>query len=46
MDYLAGKNNNGNVQEVKHFHLHIIPKYNNEEKLDIEEVYKKITQEK
>ena len=38
--------NNGNVQEVKHFHLHIIPKYNNEEKLDIEEVYKKITQEK
>ena len=38
--------NNGKVQEVKHFHLHIIPKYNNEEKLDIEEVYKKITQEK
>lgn len=38
--------NNGNVQEVKHFHLHIIPKYNNEKKLDIEEVYKKITQEK
>ena len=38
--------NNGNFQEVKHFHLHIIPKYNNEEKLDIEEVYKKITQEK
>lgn len=38
--------NNGNVQEVKHFHLHIIPKYNNEEKLDIEEVYKKITQTK
>ncbi len=37
--------NNGNVQEVKHFHLHVIPKYNNEEKLPIEEVYKKITQE-
>ena len=36
--------NNGCVQEVKHFHLHIIPKYENEkENIDIEEVYKKIT---
>ena len=34
--------NNGIVQEVKHFHLHLIPKYNNEEKLTVEEVYEKL----
>ena len=34
--------NNGLGQEVKHFHLHLIPKYNNEEKLTLEEVYKKL----
>ena len=36
--------NNGIAQEVKHFHLHIIPKYNNIQSLNIEEVYKKMTQ--
>ncbi len=36
--------NNGIAQEVKHFHLHVIPKYNNKPNLNIEEVYKKITQ--
>lgn len=36
--------NNGFVQEVKHFHLHVIPKYINEKNMDLEEVYKKITQ--
>ena len=36
--------NNGFVQEVKHFHLHIIPKYLNKYEISIEEVYKKITQ--
>lgn len=35
--------NNGFVQEVKHFHLHMIPKYKKKLEMDIEEVYKKIT---
>ena len=35
--------NNGFVQEVKHFHLHIIPKYKDKIEIDIEDVYKKIT---
>ena len=34
--------NNGYGQEVKHFHLHLIPKYKKEEKLTIEEVYSKL----
>ena len=34
--------NNGISQEVKHFHLHIIPKYNNNEKLSVDEVFHKI----
>ena len=34
--------NNGSVQEVKHFHLHLVPKYNNSKKMDIEEVFKKL----
>lgn len=35
--------NNGFVQEVKHFHLHIIPKYKNKFDMDIKDVYEKIT---
>lgn len=35
--------NNGFVQEVKHFHLHIIPKYKNVPNISLDEVYKKIT---
>ncbi len=31
--------NNGYGQEVKHFHLHLIPKYENENKLSVEEIY-------
>lgn len=31
--------NNGCVQAVKHYHLHLIPVYNNSSKLSIEEVY-------
>lgn len=31
--------NNGCVQEVKHFHLHLIPKYKNETKISVEEIY-------
>lgn len=34
--------NNGISQEVKHFHLHLVPKYNNSKKMDIEEVFHKI----
>ena len=35
--------NNGIVQEVKHFHLHVIPKYDKSKKMTIEEVYKILT---
>lgn len=31
--------NNGYGQEVKHFHLHLIPKYKEENKLSVEEIY-------
>ena len=34
--------NNGLGQEVKHYHLHLIPKYHNEEKLTPEEIYNKL----
>ena len=34
--------NNGIVQEVKHYHLHIMPKYKNKINMTIEDVYKKI----
>lgn len=35
--------NYGNVQVIKHFHLHIIPRYNeNRNKLTVEEVYEKL----
>ena len=34
--------NNGISQDVKHFHLHLVPKYNNVTKMDIEEVFEKI----
>ena len=36
--------NNGIVEEVKHFHLHIIPKYSEEVNISIDEAYKKITE--
>lgn len=35
--------NNGFVQEVKHFHLHVIPKYKKKFDLEVEKVYEKIT---
>lgn len=38
--------NNGKPQEVKHFHLHIIPVYETKEELiPVEDVYKKIIQD-
>ena len=36
--------NNGFVQEVKHFHMHVIPKYKDKVDMKNEDVYKKITQ--
>ena len=35
--------NNGICQDVKHFHVHIIPKYDEKVNLKVEEVYEKIT---
>ena len=37
--------NNGFVQEVKHFHLHVIPKYRENFEMDIKDAYEKITHE-
>lgn len=37
--------NNGIAQEVKHFHLHVIPKYKSEKKMDIEKVYEILIKE-
>ncbi len=35
--------NNGFIQEVKHYHLHLIPVYKTEQKLlDVKEVYEKL----
>ena len=36
--------NNGISQDVKHFHLHLVPKYNNSKKMDIDEVFHKIVE--
>ena len=36
--------NNGIAQEVKHFHVHIIPKYEKKYSIDVKEAHKKITQ--
>lgn len=35
--------NNGDVQEVKHFHLHLKPYYRNNEKKPVEEIYEILT---
>ena len=42
MDIITFAQNNGLGQDVKHYHLHLIPKYHNDEKLAIEEVYNKL----
>lgn len=34
--------NNGLGQDVKHYHLHLIPKYKNEEILSLDEIYNKL----
>lgn len=42
IDGLALIQNNGNLQEVKHFHLHLKPYYKNNKLINVEETYKKI----
>ena len=41
-DGITFTQNNGLGQDVKHFHLHLIPKYKEEEKIPIEDVYNKL----
>ena len=41
-DGITFAQNNGLGQDVKHYHLHLIPKYHNDDKLSIEEVYNKL----
>lgn len=38
-DGLTITQNNGMVQDVKHFHLHLVPKYHKINKMPIKEVY-------
>lgn len=35
--------NNGTIQEVKHYHLHIIPHYSKKNNLDVEKVFDILT---
>lgn len=35
--------NNGSVQEVKHYHLHLIPSYKKEKDFSLDEVYEILT---
>lgn len=35
--------NNGSVQEVKHFHLHVIPRYETKKELEPREVFEILT---
>ena len=35
--------NNGSIQEVKHFHLHVIPRYDSKKNLDTKEVFEILT---
>jgi diadenosine tetraphosphate (Ap4A) HIT family hydrolase len=39
IDGLTLIQNNGDVQEVKHFHLHLKPYYNNGKSMSVEDVY-------
>ena len=35
--------NNGYIQEIKHYHLHIIPSYNKKDNVNVEEVFNLLT---
>ena len=39
-DGLSIVQNNGSVQDIKHFHLHIVPKYHKNTNKSLEEIYK------
>ncbi len=43
IDGLTIIQNNGSAQEVKHYHLHLIPKYNKAIPLTVDEVYQILT---
>ena len=43
IDGMCMAQNNGIIQEVKHYHMHIKPFYENGPSLTIEETYKKLT---
>jgi histidine triad (HIT) family protein len=44
IDGLIIGQNNGIAQDVKHYHVHLIPKYKNEQKMmDVKEVYESLT---
>ena len=36
--------NNGIAQDVKHFHLHVVPKYNKKINISVEDVFKTINE--
>lgn len=38
-DGLSIVQNNGSVQDIKHFHLHLVPKYHKNENKTLEEIY-------
>lgn len=42
MDGITLIQNNGDIQEVKHFHIHLKPYYKSNKLTSIEEVYKKL----
>ena len=43
IDGMTTMQNNGVVEEVKHFHLHLIPCYNDSKDLSVDEVFEILT---
>lgn len=41
-DGITMLHNYGNAQQIKHYHFHLIPTYEKEEKLSLEEVFKRL----
>ncbi len=35
--------NNGSIQEIKHYHLHVIPNYEDNTLMDVKDVYEMLT---
>lgn len=43
-DGIKLEQNNGSIQDVKHYHMHVIPKYSTENELiSVEDVFNKLT---